>query len=103
VLDLHPADMLTSEIIEIAEQESYRAVCIADLPPSAPSKSRYLAKRLRANAPELPILVGRWAPPELADEDADALLSVGATRVAATLLESRDQLVSLAPVMKAKE
>jgi predicted PurR-regulated permease PerM len=94
-LDIQAADMLTSEILEVAEREPHCAVLLADLPPSAPSKSRYIAKRLRARAPDLPILVGRWAPPELADENADALLAVGATRVASTLVESRDQLVSL--------
>jgi predicted PurR-regulated permease PerM len=94
-LDVQTANMLTSEILEMAQREPQCAVLIADLPPSAPSKSRYLAKRLRARAPDLPILVGRWAPPELADENADALLAVGATRVASTLVESRDQLLGL--------
>jgi len=94
-LDLQPGNLLTSEILETVQSEAYCAVCIADLPPSPPAKSRYIAKRLRALAPDLPILVGRWAPPALADENADALLAVGATRVASTLLESRDQLVGL--------
>jgi hypothetical protein len=94
----HP---LTSEVLEMVQGDSFRAVFIADLPPSAPSKSRYLAKRLRAIAPDLPILVGRWAPPELADENADALLAAGATRVGGTLLESRDQLKSLLPAVTA--
>jgi hypothetical protein len=94
-LDFQAANMLTSEILDVVERGSYCAVLIADLPPSAPAKSRYVAKRLRAIAPDLPILVGRWAPPELADDDADALLAVGATRVGSTLLESRDQLLGL--------
>jgi predicted PurR-regulated permease PerM len=96
-LELQHANMLASEAIETAQRGAYRAVFIADLPPSAPSKSRYITKRLRAIAPDLPIVVGRWAPPELADESDDALLAVGATRVAKTLIESRDQLVSLLP------
>jgi hypothetical protein len=94
-LDVQSANILTSEILEVAEREPYCAVILADLPPSAPSRSRHIAKRLRTRAPDLPILVGRWAPPELADENADALLAVGATRVASTLVESRDQLLSL--------
>jgi predicted PurR-regulated permease PerM len=94
-LDLQAADMLTSEILEVAERESYCAVLIADLPPSAPSKSRYIAKRLRARAPDLPILVGRWGPRELADENEDGLLAVGVTRVASALVATRDQLLSL--------
>jgi predicted PurR-regulated permease PerM len=94
-LELQTGNMLASEILDAAEREPHCAVFIADLPPSPPSRSRYIAKRLRARAPDLPILVGRWAPPELADESADALVAVGATRVASTLLETRDQLLSL--------
>ena len=72
-LETKPEILLTSEVLEAMAAGTYRAVCIADLPPSAPSKSRYLVKRLRAMAPELPILVGRWAPPELADESHELL------------------------------
>ena len=71
-------------------------VCIADLPPSPPSRSRYLIKRLRAAFPELKIVVGRWAPPELADDHPEALLEAGADHVATTLIETRDQLCLLA-------
>ena len=35
-------------------------VCLADLPPSPLSKTRYLVKRLHDALPELRILVGRW-------------------------------------------
>jgi hypothetical protein len=96
-LELQPGNLLTSEIVATVERESYRAVCIADLPPSPPSKSRNIAKRLRAIAPDLPILVGRWAPPPLADENDEALRAAGATHVAARLLESRDYLAGLFP------
>ena len=80
------------------QRESYGAVCIADLPPSASSKSRSLAKRLRAIDPELPIVVGRWAPPPLADENDEALRAAGAMHVAARLIESGDYLSNLFPV-----
>jgi len=42
------------------------------------------------------ILVGRWAPAELADEDRSSLIDAGAHHVAATLLETREQLLILA-------
>jgi hypothetical protein len=96
-LELRPGHLLTAEIVDEVQREAYRAVCIADLPPSAPSKSRNLAKRLRAIAPDLPILVGRWAPPALADDSDEALRAAGATHVSAMLIESRDYLVSLFP------
>jgi hypothetical protein len=73
-----------------------RVLCIADLPPSPPSKTRYVLRKLRAALPEAIILVGRWAPPELADEDRRTLIEAGATHVANTLLETRDQLLRIA-------
>jgi len=42
------------------------------------------------------ILVGRWAPAELADEDRTSLIDAGAHHVATTLLETREQLLMLA-------
>jgi hypothetical protein len=98
-LEVQQAGVLSAEIVKAVQKGAYRAVCITDLPPSPPTRSRYLAKRLRAIAPDLPILVGRWAPPELADDDGDLLAAAGATHVAATLLGTRDQLASLLPVL----
>jgi predicted PurR-regulated permease PerM len=104
-LEMQPGNRLTSEIVEIVkrEPERYRAVCIADLPPSSPARSRSLAKRLRAIAPELPILVGRWAPPSLADESDEALRAAGATHVSSTLVETRDRLAGLFPAAEPSE
>ena len=67
-------------------------MCFADLPPSPPSKTRYLVKRLRAALPDVRILVGRWAPPALADESTQVLRDTGADLVASTLLETPDLL-----------
>ena len=52
-------------------------VCLADLPPSPPSKTRYLVKRLHAALPEVRILVGRWGPPALADDSTHAAAGSG--------------------------
>ena len=73
-----------------------RILCLADLPPSPPSKARYLVRRLRAALPDAIILVGRWAPPELTEDDRPLLIDAGANSVASTLLETRDQLRQLA-------
>ena len=96
-LEFQPGQLLTAEIVEVVEREGYRAVCIADLPPSPPSKSRRIAKRLRAIAPELPIEVGRWAPAPLADDSDEPLRAAGATHVSARLVETRDYLRGLFP------
>ena len=95
-LEITSERMLSAEILAAVEQHGYRIVCIADLPPSPPSKTRYLVKKLRAASPELQIVVGRWAPAPLADDNPRALLDAGANHVSSTLLETRDQLSQLA-------
>src|SRR5689334_896613 len=90
------ARLLTAEIVELVQTRRANLVCIADLPPSPPSKTRYVVRKLRAALPDVRILLGRWAPPELADEDRSALVDAGATHVATTLIETRDQLRTLA-------
>ncbi len=102
-LDIRERSVLSAELLDEVRSGRFRAVCIADIPPSAPSRSRHVARRLRALAPELPILVGRWAPVELADESFDALIEAGATSVATRLLETRDQLVRLVAASPAGE
>ena len=78
---------------------------------AAPSASR-ICRRARprnraisssgcARSPELQILVGRWAPHELVDDNHELLVSDGATHVGSTLIESRDHLESLLPVLSA--
>ena len=80
--------LLASDMIALVRAQEYSVVCIADLPPSPPSKTRYLIRRLRAAFPDLRIVVGRWAPPALADETLQPLADAGATHMAATPLSS---------------
>lgn len=96
-IELAPARLLPSELITFLEQGEYRLVCIADLPPSGTSKTRYLVRKLRAALPDVLIVVGRWAPPELADDSLQALLDAGASAVARTLVETREQILRLLP------
>ena len=87
-----------SELLSLVQQRAFSVVCLADLPPSAPSKTRYLVKRLRAALPDVKILVGRWAPPALADESTALLRETGANLVASTLLETRTYLSGLVEI-----
>lgn len=96
-LDTAGPRLLASDLVKQVREEGYTVVCLSDLPPSSPSKARYLAKRLRAAFPALRIIVGRWAPAPMADESLQPLLDAGATSAAATLLETRQQLLALAP------
>jgi predicted PurR-regulated permease PerM len=93
--DIRSTRMLASELVNEVRRSGVRVVCIADLPPSAPAKTRYLVRRLRAAIPDLKILVGRWAPREFADDSTTPILEAGADFVGATLIETREQLRGL--------
>src|SRR4051812_7866748 len=95
-LDVPSARLLSSEIVDLVQRSEGHLVCIADLPPSPPSKTRYLVRKIRAALPDVTILVGRWAANELAGDDRTTLMEAGANHVATTLLETRDQLRLLA-------
>lgn len=90
--------MTSSELIATLQREASRVLCLADLPPSPSSKTRYLVKKLRTAIPELTIVVGRWAPDALADDNLRLLTDAGATHVTTTLLETRDVLRQCIPV-----
>lgn len=96
--EMASSHLLSSELVAHVRAENYSLVCIADLPPSAPSKTRYLVRKLRAALPDVRIAVGRWAPPELADEAAQPILDAGASHVASNLLETRRYLSEAAQV-----
>jgi len=89
-----------SELVALVRAQCVTVICLADLPPSPSSKTRYLVMRLHAALPDLRIVVGRWSPPALADESTHALRDAGATLVATTLVETRDYLESLAGGLK---
>jgi hypothetical protein len=90
--------MQASEVVALVHQQGFSVVCIADLPPSPPSKTRYLVKRLRVAFPEVRVVVGRWAPPALADESTQVLRDIGANLVTSTLVETRTYLAGLVEV-----
>ena len=92
--------MQASELVSLVEAQGVSIVCLADLPPSPPSKTRYLVKRLHAALPDVRILVGRWGPAALADESTQPLRDAGASLVASTLAETRTYLGGLAEIAR---
>ena len=90
--------MLASDVVSLVQAQGVSVVCLADLPPSPPSKTRYLIKRLRTALPEVRILVGRWAPAPLADDSTQLLRDAGATLVVSTLAEARAYLEGLVDI-----
>jgi len=98
VVEIMTGRMLASELVALMRAQGASVVCLADLPPSPPSKTRYLVKRLRAALPEVRIVIGRWGPPALADDSTQALRDAGATLVATTLIETRTYLAGLVEI-----
>ncbi len=97
-LEIAGTRLQASELLSLVRERGFSVVCLADLPPSASSKTRYLVKRLRAALPEVRILVGRWGPPALADDSTQVLRDTGADLVASTLLETRTYLGGLVEI-----
>ena len=100
VVEITSARMQASELVSLVQAQGVSIVCLADLPPSPPSKTRYLVKRLHAALPDVRILVGRWGPAALADESTQPLRDAGATLVASTLTETRTYLGGLADIAR---
>ena len=97
-IEITSARLLPSDLVSLVRTQGVSVVCVADLPPSPPSKSRYLVKRLHAAFPDLRIMVGRWSPPALADESSQPLKDAGATLVATSLAETREYLAGLVEI-----
>jgi predicted PurR-regulated permease PerM len=94
-VEVHPARLHAADLLSLVQAEGVSVVCIADLPPSPSSKTRYLVQRLHAGLPDVRIVIGRWAPAALADESAQVLRAAGASLVATTLAETRTYLEGL--------
>ena len=97
-IEVTPTRMLAADLVSLVRERGVSVVCLADLPPSPSSKTRYLVKRLRAAFPTARIMVGRWAPPALVDDSTEALRDAGADHVASTLAQTREYLGSLAEI-----
>ena len=97
-VEISKGRMLASELVSLVHAQGVSVVCLADLPPSPPSKTRYLVKRLHAALPDVRILVGRWGPRALADDSTQPLRDAGATLVASTLMETRTYLSGLVEI-----
>ena len=59
-----------------------------------------MPSRLRAALPEVRIVVGRWAPKALSDENTEALRAAGATLVVSTLDDTRTYLGGLVEITR---
>ncbi len=91
------AQVLTAEVLGRVQQDRPGIVCIGALPPGGLAQARYLCKRLRAQFPDLKILVGRWGLTESVERMQKRLVAAGADAVATSL---RETFVQLAPLVQ---
>ncbi|MGD0651735.1 MAG: AI-2E family transporter [Verrucomicrobiia bacterium] len=91
-MEISAAGKRLSEILQEVEQKTPALFCVGFIPPGGLSASRHLSKLLRSRLPELNIVVGHWGLHEKIHNDRETLLAAGATHVAATLVETRDQI-----------
>jgi predicted PurR-regulated permease PerM len=103
MLEIISAEMLTSEVLSVVEQQHAQLICIATLPPGPLAPTRYLCKRLRARSPECKIVVGRCGWEKNSDEVRTILLAAGADEVETTLHETFTQVVQLCRLLPALE
>jgi hypothetical protein len=92
-------EKLASEVVAEAGEKQASLVCIAAIQSGGLAHTRYLCKRLRAQFPDLKIIVGLWGFKGELGPTRDSLLSAGAGQVATSLLESRDQISNLGPLI----
>ena len=98
-IEVTAPETLTSEIVARVAEDPPDMICIASLPPGGLAQARYLCKRLKSSAPEIPIVVGRWSHTRNSKLDRERLEQAGASFVTTTLLETRKLLVSRLPLL----
>jgi AI-2E family transporter len=98
-LDVIAPETLTAELIDRVAEKRPALICLAATPPGGLAHTRYLCKRLRARFPDVKILVCRWDYSASAQTNPGQLLEAGAESITATLLETRQRLASLLPVL----
>jgi predicted PurR-regulated permease PerM len=97
-LEVVSAKKLSAEVVSRIEKEAPAVICIGSLPPGGVSQARYLCKRIRQQAPNIKIVVGRWGESANAEREESRLRGAGADFVATALHESRDQILPLLQV-----
>ena len=83
------------QLAERVAEVSPAMVILSHLPPEALAQARYQVRRLRARFSGLAIVVGRWGE-AASDAASQGLSGVGATHVAFTLADARDQILARA-------
>src|SRR5207244_3181667 len=91
---------LLAEVLERVKEEAPSLIYLGMLPGRRLALARYFCKRLRAQFPELKIMVGYWGLAGNREKTSAKLLEAGADQVATTLGESCAQVAAILPVLQ---
>lgn len=95
--------LLSAEVVARVRQEKQAIVCLATLPPGGLAQTRYLCKRLRAQVPQVRIVVGEWGSREQPAVSGARLLAAGADQVTYAIRETKIQVLALLPVVSEQQ
>lgn len=91
-LNVFSRELTGTAIESLTGPEVPAAVCIVHLHSDDMPKLKGVLKRIRAQAPEVPVLVARWAAEPLTEEEKTVLTGSGATAIAASPAETKSWL-----------
>ena len=86
------AELAAGELVKMVGEADGDAVCISVVAPSTVIHARYLCGKLRAQLPNLKIVVGLWGATENITQAAQRLRDSGANKVVTTLNDAVLQL-----------
>jgi predicted PurR-regulated permease PerM/methylmalonyl-CoA mutase cobalamin-binding subunit len=86
------AELAAGELVKMVSEADGDAVCISVVAPSTVIHARYLCGKLRAQLPNLKIVVGLWGATENITQAAQRLRDSGANKVVTTLNDAVLQL-----------
>jgi predicted PurR-regulated permease PerM len=93
-MELLAGELLISEVLAHVARTRPGLICIGSLAPGGMARAQLLCRRLRAQAPQLRIVVGRWRT-EAPEADAALLRAAGADRVGTSLAQSQRDVLAL--------
>jgi predicted PurR-regulated permease PerM len=94
-MEVSRTGMLVAEVVAWVDLHRPALLCIGSVAPGGLSQARHLCKRLRAQCPELKIVVGRWGLHDEMDTDRQHLLAAGADHVETTVLDTQRALTQV--------
>jgi predicted PurR-regulated permease PerM len=91
-IELLPPGLLPAEVMARMAQTPPALLCLGAVAPGGVAHLRYLCKQLRAQRPDLSLVVGHWGVPDNLEEIVARLHADGVEQVGTTLQETRDQV-----------